>query len=60
MEQLVVEVSEGLVKQLEAYKGNLGEILPSQEDRQPIDIIDTNPFKFFVEKTCTGGEQICR
>lgn len=30
------------------------------EDRQPIDIIDTNPFKFLVEKTCTGGEQICR
>ena len=27
MEQLVVEVPEGLVKELEAYKGNLGEVL---------------------------------
>jgi hypothetical protein len=26
------------------------------EDRQPIDIIDTSPFKFFVEKTCTRGD----
>lgn len=27
MEQLVLEVPEGLVKELEAYRGNLGEIL---------------------------------
>jgi hypothetical protein len=27
MEQLLVEVPEGLVKKLEAYKGNLGEVL---------------------------------
>lgn len=27
MEQLVVEVPEGLVKELEVYKGNLGEVL---------------------------------
>lgn len=27
MEQIVVEVPEGLVKELEAYKGNLGEVL---------------------------------
>jgi hypothetical protein len=27
MAQLVVEIPEGLVKELEAYKGNLGEVL---------------------------------